>query len=163
MMGELYGKQMSDAQIAAYVQLLSGYDVDLVVAGIGAACKSCRFMPTVADILAAAGVGGDDLRKAHARQQAYLVIDALSGVGVYGHPVFDDPVTASIVRRMGWRRLCATLRDDAVPFFVRDFVAHYISETAASHATMIGHSGSERKLLDMASSIGVGGSSLASK
>ena len=128
--GEEYKIKFSKVRVLMWWEILKGYTIEQVEAGIYAHMRdpdAGMFELKTASIIK--HIDGtkkdnatDDEFKAHA---AWLSIPkAISGCGVYGTPKFKDPITTACVSVMGWKQLCAMTDKDAV-WKQKEFVEHY--------------------------------------
>lgn len=98
-------ERVGQATIEAYERHLLDLDLDNARAAVGRLAESCKFLPTIAEVRAAAR----DLRTGSRRtgMEAWGdVVRAIGSVGSYRSPTFADPLVAHVVRCMGWRELC---------------------------------------------------------
>lgn len=89
-------------------------------------------MPTIADFIEAIEGTPED----KGEEQAMKVIAAISQIGRYNSPKFEDPKTAALVAQIGWVNLC-DMHTDKHKFFVKDFIASYKSETRRQDTAQI--------------------------
>lgn len=88
-----------------YEQMLLDLDVQLAMRAVQVLVCTSRFVPTIAEIRAAAA----DVAVGERRTGVDAwgdVVAAIRRVGSYGVPEFSDPLTARAVRALGWRNLC---------------------------------------------------------
>lgn len=98
-------ERIGQATIEAYERHLLDLDLGNARAAVARLAESCKFLPTIAEIRAAAR----DIRIGSRRtgMEAWGdVTSAIGAVGSYGSPKFKDPCVAHVVRCMGWRELC---------------------------------------------------------
>lgn len=99
------GEKVRDETVEVYEQLLQDLDFESAKAAVVRVGQTHRFLPTVAEIRAVER----DLRLGARRtgMEAWGdVTRAISAIGSYRTPVFDDPAVAKVVACMGWRELC---------------------------------------------------------
>lgn len=95
-----------------YETMLADLDVARARAAVSRLIATSRFLPTIAEIREAAVESEHGPLRSGA--DAWLdVVAEIRRIGVYGAPEFDDALTASIVRRWGWRALCDSTNDAA--------------------------------------------------
>lgn len=88
-----------------YETMLADLEADRARAAVHRLIASSRFMPTVAEIRAAA----TELEHGAVRSGADAWLDVVEQIrreGYCGVPRFADPVVAALVQRWGWRALC---------------------------------------------------------
>lgn len=105
----LYGGKFTPEQMQLYDKFLSDIPGELVEGAVSLLCKTSVYPPTVAEIRETAqtlwnSAQGKQIPNAGRAWQE--VLDAISRVGSYGTPHFDDAYTEETVRRFGWRELC---------------------------------------------------------
>lgn len=115
-------------------ECLKKYTIDQVSAASLALVRTRKYtkMPTIADFIEAIEGTPDD----RGEEQAMKVISAISQIGRYNSPKFDDHKTASIVAQIGWVNLC-DMHTDKQKFFIKDFIESYKSETRRQDAAQI--------------------------
>ena len=116
-----------------YTQALSDIDDDILKAASLRHITESQWFPKVSE-----------LRSASARlirpaacdpMEAWgAVLAAIRSVGFYGSPEFDDPLTALVVRQMGWRDLC--MSEDATADRAR-FVDAYARQAQREHSRAV--------------------------
>jgi hypothetical protein len=90
-----------------YVKLLRDIPGEELQVIVDQAIAESKFLPTIAElrtmrrnlrnVMALTWVDGWD-----------SVMKAIAGVGSYSVPKFKDPITAQVVKAMGWRELCTS-------------------------------------------------------
>lgn len=100
--------KVSEATIAMYVRILQDIPVeDLQVVVDQAICNSNGFLPDPGQLRrlykSFTSIGRQSYSEAWESVQR-----AIRGVGPYGIPKFKNELTATVVRRMGWKELCAS-------------------------------------------------------
>lgn len=112
-MGLTYGNFTTE-RLMAYYENLKDLPGPLVSRAIGSLIRTSKFAPSVAEIreetiaITRAMVGAEPAGASKAWQD---VQEAISRVGGYRTPTFDDPITEEAVRRYGWLELCMTSID----------------------------------------------------
>jgi hypothetical protein len=95
----------SDVTSKVYENMLADLDAQLARKAVTRLISVSKFMPTVAEIRAAAA----ELQHGPLRSGGEAWGDVLSEIrriGIYAAPRFADPIVADLVRRWGWRALC---------------------------------------------------------
>lgn len=95
----------TDSTSKIYETMLSDLDATLAKAAVQKLIASSKWMPTVAEIRAAA----TELERGPVRSGADAWLDVLTQIrfeGYCGDPKFEDAIVASLVERWGWRNLC---------------------------------------------------------
>lgn len=100
--------------VAQYDRLLSDIPPADLQTVVDQAVAECKFLPTVAELrerwhTLAGGLGQLTAGDAWGR-----VKDEIRRVGSWGTPKFDDPITARVVRNMGWLELCTSESPEGV-------------------------------------------------
>jgi hypothetical protein len=97
--------QIADETMGVYVENLIDIPLGELQVIIKQAIATHKFLPTVAEIR--------DMRHGlqHFEQLTYVeawdtVVKEIRRIGSYGAPQFQDPITARVVKSMGWRELC---------------------------------------------------------
>lgn len=114
--------------------------------------RKYKTMPTFAEIIESINGTVED----KAQLEASKVLNAVRVIGFYGHPKFDDPVTASLMStRWRWQSFCQTLEESKVQFWVKEFVAAYLaaSKQPEQHQ-QIGYGGFGRDVRQLTNGIG---------
>jgi Domain of unknown function (DUF6475) len=140
--GEQYGKKLSEGVIALYWQGLQDYELNAVKDALGKHLRNPdtgMFMPKIADIIRMLQGSTQD-----AALIAWSKIDrAVRHVGVYETVVFDDALIHAVLASMGgWLWLCGQ-DNEAWPHIARNFEVAYRGfkargETPAYPPTLIG-------------------------
>lgn len=99
--------QISEGTVAVYLRLLSDIPPEALQVAVDQAIATCRFLPTVAELrdtlLGLSTIGQLSWGEAWENVQSEM-----RRVGSYGVPHFSSDLTASVVRSMGWKTLCAS-------------------------------------------------------
>lgn len=104
--------KLSDAMIAGMAETwadhLSDIDDALLAAAVRNHIDNSQWLPSIAEIRAGTVALMRQASPAHqiASEAWGDVKRAILAVGSYSKPAFDNPVTAAIVQRMGWREIC---------------------------------------------------------
>ena len=100
--------KISDATIAMYVRILQDIPADeLQVVVDQAVCNSNGFLPDPGQ-LRKLYKGFTSIGRQSYSEAWESVQRAIRGVGSYGVPKFQNDFTATAVRRIGWKELCAS-------------------------------------------------------
>lgn len=98
----------TEATIANYVRLLQDIPLADLQTSIDQCMATCKFLPTIAEIR-------EQWRGLTMALSQQTASDAWGDVqreilqtGYIGTPKFDNPVTAIVVRNMGWHNICAS-------------------------------------------------------
>lgn len=92
-------------QVKIYEKLLCDIDFDLAKAAVVHLIATSKWLPTVAEIRAAAFKLSEG--PVRSGEEAWGdVIEAISRYGYYRRPYFEDPTVAYCVERLSWRALC---------------------------------------------------------
>lgn len=86
---------------------LVGMDRNVGAKAVRRHIRSCRFFPSIAELVVGAAEIAGEINAGIALEQWGAVCRAIDSVGVYRpSPKFGDRVTDQCVRSMGWRYLC---------------------------------------------------------
>jgi hypothetical protein len=124
-MADNFRDTLTEAGLKFRWDALKSYSLDHIERAVMHIIRTRRFtkMPTIADFVEAIDGNSDDV----AEVQAHHVLCMVRQCGVYGSPVFDDPVTSELVsRRWTWGSLCSMPERDQ-QWFVKEFVQAYRS------------------------------------
>lgn len=120
---DLYGRPpLSGAAVKAFALLLRDFSMAEVKRALEEHMGHSPYMPKPSDIR---GIleGSEDDRAAAAWAQ---VIRAMGRWGYYDSVKFPDPAIHFAISQMGgWMHLCATLKDETIPFRKKDFAGYY--------------------------------------
>ena len=149
-LGASFGRQVDEATLTAFEIGLSDLPLEKITAAVQAAIRSCRFMPSPAELRELAGV----VSPQHRAVVAWTAFSAaVSKHGFYKSVDFDDPVVNAVVRSLGgWLRVSSI--DDSKEFEVflrRDFERTYLALYAAGisaeqAAPLVGHLQAQNEL-----------------
>lgn len=103
--------KFTDQQARLYILMTKDIPEPILVKAIEALIKESPFLPTVAEIRsraeaiykAAQGAEPPDAGRGWGE-----VVREISRTGCYGKPKIKDPTAAEVIRRMGWKEICAT-------------------------------------------------------
>lgn len=122
--GEQYGKKLSDGLIALYWQGLKDYDFAAVSDALGRHLRNPdngMFMPKIADIVKMLQGSTQD-----SALIAWAKVDkAVRQVGTYMDVVFDDPLIHRVIHDMGGWIALGTKAEDEWPFIAKEFENRY--------------------------------------
>lgn len=104
-----FGQASDTGRLAIYARILRDVPTDLLRAACEKVMLECRFLPSVAEVVAAVRVldGVRAGRRALSWEEAWEeVVREMRRCGVYGSPVFSSELIGRAVRAVGWRNLC---------------------------------------------------------
>lgn len=114
-----FGKEPSKPLLEAYWMVLGELPIDGFKRAVSSALRSCKFMPSPAELREFAGDESIGLRAIRAWQ---AVRRAIREHGIYSAVSFDDPAINAAVRAVGgWRRLCSEDSEQMDRFVSREF------------------------------------------
>lgn len=99
--------QVKDETYKAYLHMLSDIPLEVLTAAVEQSAAGSKFPPTVAEIRDTALRLVTPARPEGAEAWG-TVVKALSEVGFYRSPKFDDPLTQKMVDIIGWQTLCSS-------------------------------------------------------
>lgn len=107
-------KDITPQRAAVYTEFLKDIPDELLMPAVRNVIMTCKFAPSVAEIREEAmrlrdSVSGKDAPDAGRAWGDAL--KAVSSVGYYRRPKFDDPITQEAVERFGWQELCSQPTD----------------------------------------------------
>jgi len=122
-MCEVKGQSLTEFVINAYWEGLKHMTDDQFIRAVNWAINEYEYskIPQIAQLRKLFNIDNGQI----AEKQAYEVIAEIKRIGSHGTPEFDDPVTALTVKKMGWQRLCGTLTEDKINWFVKEFSSLY--------------------------------------
>lgn len=92
--------------IAVYDRLLADIPPDDLQTVVDQCLAECKFLPTIAEIRERYHALTRKLGQPSASEAWGEVTQQIRAVGYIGTPTFANPVTAQVVKMMGWRDLC---------------------------------------------------------
>lgn len=104
--------QVTPSTIEVYERFLDELEPSALDRAVKAAIRTCKFRPTVSEVLELARVTDQGARRTGAEAWGD-VVKAIREVGAYRVPTFADEITAYAVERLGWRNLCVEGSSDA--------------------------------------------------
>lgn len=99
--------QMSRDSIKAYVAMLKDIPLNILEASIEQCVVESEFLPAIGKIRDTALRLVAPFRREGAEAWG-VVVKAMSDVGFYNSPKFDEPLITKMVDIMGWRTLCSS-------------------------------------------------------
>lgn len=122
-----FGKEVTPSLLMGYSMGLSDAPLPAVEEAVQKAIRSCKFLPSVAEIRELAG-----LKLARAEDMAGEawedVLATIRSCGSYGSPLFHDPSIGPAIARMGgWIALCAKESEWLHSWGRKTFTAEYAS------------------------------------
>lgn len=138
-MCEVFGKESSEFLVDIYYKQLCDYPEKDVLGAISTAIGTLRWFPKPVELTELITGESHLSIEDKAQAQALLVVDAIRRHGAYASVRFEDPVTTRTVQGLygTWPKACE-LREEAVKWFVKDFVATY-KAYSAQRLTERGH------------------------
>lgn len=103
---------IAEKTVAIYEQMLRDLAVEVAHRAVARLVATSKWLPTIAEIRAAAVEAQLGARRAGAEAWGD-VNDAVRRVGRYGTPKFADPLVAEAVRSLGWLAICDSTNDVA--------------------------------------------------
>lgn len=106
--------KFTDQQARLYILMTKDIPEPVLVKAVEALIKESAFLPTVAEIrnrAAALYKAAQGAEPPDAGRGWGEVVREISRTGYYGRPQIRDPVAAEVVRRMGWKEICASPAD----------------------------------------------------
>jgi len=92
--------------VEVYVQMLQDLPANVLFAAVHQCIAECRFFPTVAEIRERARAIQPAAQIPSAAEAWEEVMREVRRVGYYGVPAFENPITARVVKALGWREIC---------------------------------------------------------
>lgn len=122
-LAEAFGRTVTPATIHAYELGLAGIDAESLQHATAAALRTCKFMPTPAELRELSGEMKPTERSIH----AFMALErAVVRVGGYRTVNFDDPILNATVRALGgWDQVCQTTEREWNTFFRNRFMETY--------------------------------------
>lgn len=125
LLAEAYGRLATEVTFRAYIAGLEGLTVEQIETGVNRALKTCKFMPTPAELRELSG----ELRANDRAVKAWIVFEkAVTRIGSYKTVSFDDVVINAVVRSLGgWVHCCAMPTREFDTFLRKKFTDAYES------------------------------------
>lgn len=114
MLKAAWGNKLTDEQAKLYLLMTNDIPEPVLLKSIEALIKESRFLPSVAEIRERAAAlynSAQGKEPPDAGRGWGEVVREISRTGYYGKPQIRDPVAAEVVRRMGWKEICASPAD----------------------------------------------------
>lgn len=119
---ETFGREASTATTYGYWLGLSDLTLPAVKDAATRAIRSCKFMPTPAELRELAGVASASDRAL----LAWAAVEKAAPLGSYKSVDFDDPLINAAIRSMGgWPAILDNTQHNFDTFVRKDFVAAY--------------------------------------
>ena len=135
-LAENFNRECSSITLGAYWMGLDDVPIDVLKTAARTAIRSCKFMPTCAELRQLAGEPTPEDRA----EIAWAAIEgAVAGGGYYHSVDFDCPLVNAAIRHCGgWKRFCLAEGDEFDKWLRRDFVKMYarLCKTGASQDAM---------------------------
>jgi hypothetical protein len=100
--------KIDEGTVAVYTRLLSDIPPADLQTVVDQCIATCKFLPTVAEIREEWHKLTRQIGQPSATEAWAEVVQQIRAVGYIGVPTFTNPVTAAVVKSMGWRELCAS-------------------------------------------------------
>lgn len=127
LLAEAFGRKATKATFAAYEHGLGGLDLPAIDRAVKTALRTCKFMPSPAELRELAGEIRIEDRAIHAWmafEKAVCTIGHVRGVD------FDDAVINATVRSLGgWDRCCQLEGNEFDVFLRKRFIDAYVALT----------------------------------
>lgn len=122
---EAFTRQASVVTFRAYQVGLDGLTAEQIGKAVAIALRSCKFMPSPAELRELAG----EMKSEDRAVQAWIVFEkAVCTIGYVRGVDFDDPVVNATVRALGgWDRCCQQEGDEFDVFLRKRFLDTYAS------------------------------------
>lgn len=122
-LASVFQREVSDVMLQGYLIGLEGLSSQEVERAVRVALRSCRFMPSPAELREWAG----EAKPEDQAYQAWLVaVRAVEGCGWYRSVRFADPAIAAAIRSLGgWQRFCERCRGEEEKWLRKEFLAAY--------------------------------------
>lgn len=113
-LAEAWRQKITPITVRAYELGLSDLHIDAVKRGVMAAIRDCQFMPSVHELRKLAGAADTRIDVKDRPLLAWQAVrGAISKVGAYDSPAFDDAAVNATIRELGgWLLLCDTPIDE---------------------------------------------------
>jgi hypothetical protein len=113
-LAEAWRQKITPMTVRTYELGLSDLDIADVKRGVMSAIRECQFMPSVHELRKLAGAAGTRIEAKDRPLLAWEAVRrAISKVGAYDSPSFDDAVINATIRELGgWPLLCDTPSDE---------------------------------------------------
>lgn len=120
-LGEIHNKDLSVSMYEIYWRVLQPYEDEACIRVFSALIESSTYFPKPSDFCTRLADHG----KHAALRQLSVVIKQLRETGSYGIPVFDDPITKTLMTsRWSWPMLCA-MTETGIEWWSKSFVEAY--------------------------------------
>ncbi len=125
-LAESWRQKITPITVRAYELGLSDLDIDAVKRGVMVAIRDCQFMPSVHELRKLSGAAETRIDAKDRPLLAWQAVrGAISKVGAYDSPAFDDAAINATIRELGgWPLLCDTPIDE-MHWLEKRFVATY--------------------------------------
>lgn len=125
MMGEAWRQKITPATMLTFSVGTDDLPIDAVERAAMRAIRECQFMPSVFELRQLAGATGAITAKDKPTLAWCDVRRAISRIGAYESPDFDDPIINATIREMGgWVLLCDSTIEELV-WREKDFLRIY--------------------------------------
>jgi hypothetical protein len=129
-LAENFSAQMSTPGLVMRFEAMKEFSIDEIASAATKLVKTRTMMgmPTVAEFIVAMGLQAPAVTDA-ANEQATAVMKQIRDLGSYRTPVFDDPITKSLMAsRWSWAAVCS-MTEAELKWWTKDFVEAYQANT----------------------------------
>ncbi len=154
-LAENFSSQMSTPGLVMRFDAMKEFSIDEIASAATKIVKNRTLMgmPTVAEFIAAMGLQAPAVTDA-ANEQATAVMKQIRDIGSYRTPVFNDPITRSLMAsRWSWQSVCS-MTEVELKWWAKDFVESYQANTRLDPQAIIEGSGQQTRLRLLAGGIG---------
>ncbi len=125
-LAEAWRQKITPMTVRTYELGLSDLDINAVKRGVMAAIRDCQFMPSVHELRKLSGAAETQINAKDRPLLAWQAVrGAISKVGAYDSPAFDDVAINATIRELGgWPVLCDT-EIDQMHWLEKRFCATY--------------------------------------
>lgn len=118
-----FQRQVTPAMLQGYLIGLSGMTLEEVKQATQMALRTCKFMPTPAELRELAG----DAKPEDAALIAWeIATRAVEAIGWYGSVQFEDPAITATIRSLGgWQKFCERCGGEEEKWLRQDFLRTY--------------------------------------
>jgi len=124
-LGAAFNRPITPAVLTAYEMGLDGLAIEEIEAAAKRALKTCKFMPTPAELRELAG----DAKPEDAALIAWeIATRAVEAIGWYGSVQFEDPAITATIRSLGgWQKFCERCGGEEEKWLRKEFLTTYAS------------------------------------
>jgi hypothetical protein len=145
-LAEIHGKDLSAALLEAYWLILKSYSDSECETAFNRMMVESRFFPKPADIIESITKASPCVQDA-AQDQVNVVMRQIRDLGSYRTPVFDDPITKSLMSsRWSWQSVCS-MTESELKWWAKEFIDAYQSANHSGTLPQIESNSSRLRLL----------------